>query len=426
MLRIFRAVYHFPDDLRSVFPAPLTRLCLPLLAALALFTGTACKLPGPSLSRLVEGQNDPQTAAVCSAAPAQLNSPADTERASVSRSQKPDHEAPRAAAGGSVLDLASHRVPSPENSEVAVRIRATVNGAAILDEEVREAIYPYLLATQNLPEPERSNKRKEIFEKELQQLIEREILLQDMFARLKQRQQILDKLKEAAGKEFDKKMRDLRKRSNIKSDEELKAYLRAQGLSMDGIRRQIERSFMAMEYVRNLIQPAWERIGYEQIAEFYEKHPEEFQIADNVIWQDLFIDASKFPNRETARRLAEATAAKARGGENFLQLIKTHDQGDSSYRNGEGYGHRRGEIKPREAEAILFGLRDGDIGPIVELTNGFHVFRLVKREQAGQKPFDEKTQAAIRNKLQNEAWEREYKRIMAVLKRKAAIEISAQ
>src|SRR5262249_24643183 len=149
---------------------------------------------------------------------------------------------------GSILDLVSYDVAAPDGSQVAARIRGTVNGVAILDEEVREAIYPYLMATQSLPEPERGTRRREAFEKELQQLIEREVVLQDMFAKLKDRGTVLDKLREAAGKEFDKKLRQLRNRSNVKSDEEFKALLRTQGLSLAGVRRQVERNFMAIEY----------------------------------------------------------------------------------------------------------------------------------------------------------------------------------
>ena len=116
--------------------------------------------------------------------------------------------------------------------------------------------------------------------------------------------------------------------------------------------------------------------------------------------------------------------ARARQGANFLQLVAQFDNGDSSYRNGEGYGHRHGEIKPPEAEPYLFRMSEGEIGPIVEQANGFHVMRLVKRQVAGLKPFDAKTQKAIKNKLEMQVWEREYKRVLADLKRKASIQIS--
>jgi len=347
-----------------------------------------------------------------------------TDGPSVSRLQKPEDAPRKAAKKGSLLDLVSFESNVPSDCQVAARIRATVNGEPILDDEVREAIYPFLLATQSLPEPERSNRRKEAFEKALQQLIEREVVILDAKARLKDRPQLLEKLEEAAGKEFEKKMKQLKERSSIKSDEEFKAYLRQQGVSLEGVRRQIVRQFMASEYMKNLIMPAIERVGHEQIQEYYQKHPEEFQVSDGVTWEDIFVDASKFPNREAARQFAQQLIARARGGEDFHQLVVKHDQGDSSYRNGEGYGHHRGEIKPPEAQQILFNLRDGEIGPIVELTNGFHVIRLLKREYAGLKPFDDKTQTAIRIKLQNDAWEREQKRAVDTLKRKASVEIS--
>src|SRR5262249_2823530 len=153
-------------------------------------------------------------------------------------------------------------------------------------------------------------------------------------------------------------------------------------------------SFMATEYMRNRIFPAIERIGHEQIRKYYERHPEEFQVADSVTWQDVFLDASRYPSRGEAHRFAVELIAKAKTGVDFRQLVTQYDQGNSSYLNGEGYGHRRGEIKPAEAEAILFNMHEGDLG-LVELTNGYHVVRLVKREHAGLKPLDDKTQTAI-------------------------------
>jgi len=404
MRRSVRCVWHFPTGNKKRIPFSIKSWRSPSgIAILAL----SCSLGCGSSSHSVLAQGSPGP-----------------DGPSVSRLQKPEDAPAKPAKKGSLLDLVSFEANVPGDCEVAARIRATVNGEPILDDEVKEAIYPFLLATQSLPEPERSNRRKEAFEKALQRLIEREVVIQDAKARLKDRPQLLEKLEEAGAKEFEKNMRQSKERSNIKSDDELKASLRQQGLSVEGLRRQIVRQFIANEYMKNLILPAIERVGHEQIQEYYQKHPEEFQISDGVTWEDIFIDASKFPNREAARQFAQQLVARARGGEDFHQLVLKHDQGDSSYRNGEGYGHRKGEIKPPEAQDILFKLRDGEIGPIVELTNGFHVIRLLKREFAGLKPFDDKTQAAIRNKLQNDAWEREQKRVVDMLRRKAAVEIS--
>lgn len=334
-------------------------------------------------------------------------------------------DAPRPT-NDSALDLTSFNTSSLGNARVTARILATVNGVAIIDEELREATYHQMILLTQIPEPERSVKRKEILEKELQQLIDREVILQEAMTLLKDRPSVLDKLREAAGKEYEKRMRDVRKRAGTKTDDEFKAFLKSQGISLAGVRRQIERNFMAMEFMKNAIFSKIDRIGRQELREYYEAHPEEFQIPDSVVWLDIFIDAARFPNRDAAQQFAEQLIVKAKAGEDFEQLVKQYDNGDSSYRNGEGFGHRRGEIKPTQAEPIVFQMKDGEIGPLITLNSGFHVIKLVKREYAGMKPFDEKTQATIRGKLQNETWERESKRVVAELKRRATIVVSAK
>jgi parvulin-like peptidyl-prolyl isomerase len=343
----------------------------------------------------------------------------------VEESPKTDSSGPQRTAKGSILDQVIYQVQAPTDSSVAAKIRATVNGVAILDDEVRSGIYFLLIAIQRLPEPERSIKRKEVIDKQVQHLVEREVILQEATERFKDHPQVMEKLKEAANKEFEKKVRSVRESQHIKTDEEFKAQLTAQGLTLADLQRQIEREFMAVEYMRNLIMPALDRISREEIEDFYQKHPEEFQVKDGVTWQDIFVDAAKYRDRASARQFASTLAIRAKAGEDFKGLVKAFDQGDSSYRNGEGYGHLPGQIKPPEAEPVLFKMRPGEVGPIVETWNGFHVIRLIKREYKGIKPFDTETQRAIKRKLESEVWDREYQKIVRRMKSEASVQVSS-
>src|SRR5262245_61579205 len=182
--------------------------------------------------------------------------------AAVPRLQKPDAEPNN---GIKLMSMLEPNSPGgTADGQVVSRIRASVNGVAILDSEVREAIYPLLVELQSLPESERFAKQKEVYERELQRLIEREVILQDANVLLKKRPQVMEKMKQAAGKEFEKQVRAMKKRGNLKSDDELKVALRMQGLSLEGVKRQMERQFIAMEYLRSRIFPAIERISPEE------------------------------------------------------------------------------------------------------------------------------------------------------------------
>jgi parvulin-like peptidyl-prolyl isomerase len=166
-----------------------------------------------------------------------------------------------------------------------------------------------------------------------------------------------------------------------------------------------------------------QRVGPEMIKEWYDQHPNEFRTVDKVKWQDIFIATANHGPAAQARHVAEEILERVRRGEKFDNCLQL-DEGDSwSYRKGEGNGQRRGEIKPPELEPYLFGMKDGQVGSLVELSTGYHVFRLLKREVAGQLPLDDKLQLSISQKLKNEIAEREYKRIIKELKERAVIVI---
>jgi peptidyl-prolyl cis-trans isomerase SurA len=341
----------------------------------------------------------------------------------VPRGQQPD-----SAADVQPASAFSAEPAKPIQGQVTCRVRATVNGAAILDDELKQAAYGELAVANQQAEPERSARLKEIIRRELEKLIERELIMCEAQSAMEKKSQAWKKLQEYADKEFERSMRTYKQRLAAQgvpceTEEQLKEVLLRQGLTVAGLKRQIERNFMAMEYMRHMIYPLVERIGHKEIQDYYDQHPGEFQLEDRVHWQDIFIDAGKHPNREAARRFAEEIARAARMGDSFARLCEMYDNGDSVCRKGDGYGAKRGEIRPVETEPYLFEMHEGDIGPIVELSTGFHVFRLVERQYPGMQPFDEKTQSLIKKKLTAVIMDREYKRTVDELKRRAVIQV---
>src|SRR5207253_4747917 len=114
--------------------------------------------------------------------------------------------------------------------------------------------------------------------------------------------------------------------------------------------------------------------------------------------------------------------ARVQKGEDFKALCKKYDDSNSAATDAMGIGKKHGEIQPADCEQHLFVMQPGDIGPIVELPGGYHVFRLVTRVYAGRKPFDMEVQKDIHNKLRAEMYEREVKKIVEDLKRHAVID----
>jgi parvulin-like peptidyl-prolyl isomerase len=337
------------------------------------------------------------------------------EGRTTTRGQKPERIAGKPA--GSALDL-SPDLPGASKGGV-ILIAAAVNGTPILKEELIAAGYQGLVTATSDAE------RNEILNAKLAELIDREVVLQDAYARLSKNERFLKTLKEAAAQEFEKQwLHRLMRVNHYKNEEEFLRFLRKNGMPVELMRRQWERNFIAMEYLRFRIEPHVNQIGHLELVDYYDKHPDQFRVDDSVTWQDLFIAASKHPTPLAAKQFADSLAERVRKGEDFFKLAKAHDNGDSSFRDrAEGIGRKHGEIKPPEAEPLLFAMKDGEVR-LLEMETGYHILRLVKHQRAGILPFDDKVQKEIKGKLRGEIFNREMKRIVADLKRKAVIEVA--
>lgn len=330
------------------------------------------------------------------------------------RSQKPEAEPPSPQTPQTPQDLPG---------EVVARIRATVNGVPILESECREAAIGSLRDLLRVSASDRVREERKILDGVLDQIVDRELLYQDAISKLKRagKKDVFDKVKEAADKEFQRWVRNAK--TGFRSDDEFKLYLQSMGTSMDGQRRLRERMFIAEEYLRsNVLRYVDRAAGPREILDYYRSHPEEFTRSDSVQWQDIFVLASKFPTREEARRFAQGVASRAQAGEDFVALCQKHDDGLAKDQQGAGIGTERGKIRPPEVEKVLFTLEQGQVGPLVELRDGFHIVKVTRREYAGLMPFDEKVQQAVKDKIRNDVYQKERKKFIEELRRNAQVE----
>jgi parvulin-like peptidyl-prolyl isomerase len=305
------------------------------------------------------------------------------------------------------------------SNRLMVNVRAWVNGAPIFDDDVLKGILQkYGRQLMVLPPDKRAEAQAKVFNEELNQMIERELILQDAHRKLSQNPQLLAKIKAAAQKHANKAVTDLVKRNGFEL-KQVKATAGGQEM-IDYFKRQAEREFIAQEYIRSRIFPHL-TVDFSQLKEWYDRHANEFRTVDKVKWQDIFIANGNHGSSAEARRVAEGIIDRVRRGEPFENVLKLDEGLSYSKLHGDGMGQLRGDIQPQELAKYLFEMKEGQVGPLVELSTGFHVFRLVKRDHAGQLPFDDKVQQQITVRLKNQIAEREYRRIVKELKERSVI-----
>jgi len=332
------------------------------------------------------------------------------------RPQKPDDTIPGASISLPPTTLA--------DGTIAVRAVAYVNNAPIFENEWREAVNQHASELANLPESQRAEKAKLIETAELERLIDRELVIEHATAFLKKaKSKGMDELQKEAGKEFDRRMRDIKSQFKLENEDQVKSMFASQGLTVDSFRRQIERSFIAREFLKNLILPKVQTIPLAEIRDYYDSHAAEFQQKDRVKWQAMFVEAAKFSTRDAARAYAEQIAGSLRSGADFSATAKQlRDRGINILLSDAGVGETRGEVQPPEIEAALFRLKEKEISAPVELPGGYYIVRVLDRSYAGLKPFNMATQTDIRGKLMNLIFEREARQAVDAMKQMAVIQ----
>jgi hypothetical protein len=309
----------------------------------------------------------------------------------------------------------THSAPVP----ASVRVIAWVNHKPIFQDEVMNIVMPQI---RRLPPASREAEQVKLFNKGLETLIDSELLMQDALRQLEKNEKFLEKLKKDASKECDKQIHSQMRQQEMATIEEFKQLLQSQGTTLASVRRMLERQFIADEFTKVKVYTKINKIGNENIRDYYQNHINEFMQVDRVKWQDIFIAVGpKHPTVLDARNFAHEVGRRWTGGEDIAKLLQ-FDDGQGANLKGAGVGEIRGDIRPAELEKYLFAMKEGEFG-FFELTTGVHLFRLIKREQAGPMPFDDKLQVMIGNKLKNEVFDQERRSLIRDLREQAVIEI---
>lgn len=346
---------------------------------------------------------------------------------------------PTTSSGATLGTPAEGKAQLPAKPVGGVLVR--INGEPILEAEVRslarwmledyiQRVRPASLndeVERQAIEAEVSRRLGEV----LEQIIDRELLYQEAEKRVPARG--MELVRKAAQQEIEKQLLRRREQMGFRTEDEFREYLAQHRISLESLRRQVERSMVADEYLRALIRPKFEQIDRRQLRDYYQQNLKKYERPERVEWQYIFISA-----REGARHLrpgepadpakaraqaefVHGLARQAKSPEEFARLAEQYSDGPS--RIGEGVGHDLATIRPAEIAELVWNTPPGQVGPLVAAPDGrgYHIFRVNKHEPGRVLPFEEAC-LEIRRELQQQIFLAERQRILRELRAKAHIE----
>jgi len=202
--------------------------------------------------------------------------------------------------------------------------------------------------------------------------------------------------------ELDLALKDIEERNRFPSREALKAAVTRENVSwekyVEDLRNQLTvLKLMNREIDSNLL------ITDSDIRAYYDAHPEEFQLPEQIRLKQILIRIPEGASTEVIerkRQKAEQVLAESRKGEDFVQLVEKYSDGAERRSGGDLGAFKKGELTP-EIDRVVFSLKDGEVSPVIQTGLGFHLFKVEVPSEVRKQPF-EKVKKEIEEKLLNE------------------------
>ncbi|HEU0108617.1 MAG TPA: peptidyl-prolyl cis-trans isomerase, partial [Vicinamibacteria bacterium] len=170
----------------------------------------------------------------------------------------------------------------------------------------------------------------------------------------------------------------IKKENNIPDDAELKRQLRREGMSLDDLKRNIERSVLRRQVLSRELEQKTTVTDAEARAE-YEKHRAEYGKSASVHLQEIVVP-------ESAQ--AEDVVGRARGGEDFAALARALSTAGSRAAGGDLGQVAPGDMNPELAKVVA-ALPAGGVSDPISLATGYRIVRVVAKADATVTPYDD-------------------------------------
>jgi peptidyl-prolyl cis-trans isomerase SurA len=189
---------------------------------------------------------------------------------------------------------------------------------------------------------------------------------------------------------------NLRKEQNLEDDQRFAQALKQEGMSVDDLRKNVERSFMITQVQRDEVGSKL-TITEEEARQYYQLHPQEFTKPANVTLREILIEvpvstqkgqsAINVAAEDDARANATAIRGRLLKGEDFATVAA-----EVSAAPSKATGGLIGPIDIPELseglQKLLKTMKPGEITPPIRAARGFQILKLETIKEASVDSFD--------------------------------------
>lgn len=321
----------------------------------------------------------------------------------------------------SALSLTMVLLAGPSLAETIDKIIATIDDEVILQSDIELSIEPLIPQLRLDYDTERE------FAVALKELIA-QVLEENIHTKLLYRAAQLDGRIEISDEKVEEGVESWRKNRGYATLQEFVEDLNKNAMTVSEFKEIERKRIMAstmVEIMRGTFSDEVE-VSETQIVDFYEQNQSQYTKAERVQLRQIVLMKEGVPPSEHARLRAklEAIRKELEGGTDFAELARAHSQA-----SGAEEGGKVGLTEWIERENLTVALEEpafslpvGGVSEIIETQFGFHLLKVVKKEEEEFVPFEE-VWVEIEERIRYLETEKMYFRWFDDLRRRSGVRI---
>ena len=322
--------------------------------------------------------------------------------------------------------LALLGVAMPLRAQIIEQVLVKVNGDIITKTELENRQIAAIRQRMNQDVSPEALKNDEELKKALAEVTPR-ILVEAIDEML-----MVQLAKERGYKLRDEQFRDwlsaLRKEQNLEDEKKFQAALKQEGMSIDDLRKNVEKQFMISQVQRDEVGSKL-TITEEEARQYYQSHPQEFTEPANVTLREILIESPAASQKSPAINLGQEDEARVRATAIRQRILAGEDFGkvaaEVSAAPSKSTGGLIGPINVSELseplQNLLKTMKPGQVTQPIRVAKGYQILKLETLKESSVQPFDAVTDL-VSERVHADRQRQEVRKFLARVRGQAIIE----
>ena len=270
------------------------------------------------------------------------------------------------------------------------------------------------------PDKIKAKRRQEMIPQVLPKYVESKILYLGSIRMLPEGADVKGVLKQAEDEFDESQLEKVLKNSGLKSSSEFDAYLRLQGSSIRKMRRSWAQEQLTKYFLSRALSTNTE-VTHQDMLDGYRESIDTYAQPAKAKWEQIMVRFDRSTSRGEAKQKLIKLGDEVVYGANLAAVAKKESHGFLASQGGQHDWTTKGALVLSEIDEAIFSQPIGELSDIIETQDGYHIVRVIERNEATTTPFLD-AQVEIKKRILDEKRKKAFDDYVKKLKREIPVE----